>query len=108
MVIKNSEYLQKWFKKWKRDQLVFGEVKLSEFSFQSGSKDGSFKKWFSSGNKKSAGNFVKDKENGKFLEWYDNGKKYIEQDYKGGKKHGLMFSWYDTGSKRSKNIIQWI
>ena len=42
--------------------------KTSEYSYQGGKKNGSFKTWYNNGRKKSAGSFINDSKDGKIIE----------------------------------------
>ena len=126
MVIKTQSIYRNGLKNG-RDQLVAEEVKLSEFSFQSGSKDGSLKNGLTLVIKNQPVILLKVKR-WEIQEWYDNGKKYVEQEYKDGKAwlnvqlvwhwikkeqkyytmdiiNGIHLQWYDNGQKNWETIL---
>ena len=71
---------------------------MSEYSHQSGKKNGSFRSWFHNGRKKSVGNYIDGGYDGEIIEWYENGVKKEEGNFVNGNQNGKWTYYNKDGS----------
>jgi antitoxin component YwqK of YwqJK toxin-antitoxin module len=62
---------------------------------------GVWTEWYSSGNKKSEGQYDRGVAVGKFAWWYENGQQQAEGEFEAGQKNGTWTTWHLNGLKES-------
>ncbi|MCE1198028.1 MAG: hypothetical protein LWW85_03575 [Marinilabiliales bacterium] len=85
------------------DYFISGKLQMSgQFkSKKFDDKFGRFVYYFENGQKKSAGEFVKNKEEGEWKSWHENGQLLGQGMMTKGHENGEWNFWYDTGEKSS-------
>jgi antitoxin component YwqK of YwqJK toxin-antitoxin module len=76
-----------------------GEKKISEEYFSNGSKNGTCRKYYPSGQLLEESEWKDDQPEGIYRAFYPDGKPYLECMYRSGKRYGLCVSYYRSGTR---------
>lgn len=74
-----------------------GELTKVVYRMKNNKMNGTFKRWYTSGQLAIQCEFKEGKLDGLYETWYTNGQKQSEEWYKNNLRNGLQRSWYTTG-----------